>query len=323
LLKAHQIFVESGQKPAPGADKGSVSELNTPNQAGRAPAPVAPPVVPRPLPRRSRTAPLPPPPPVRDRNKVAAAEDPLAKGTTEVDMNALARTAGQLGQALEAMTPLVDMGSNTADAVAFTPDAVQTALGRLPRGDADRLATAVEGATKAGRVLGGVGAAIAAKDLFQAVYPQLDVAAASEALCNLALGLATVGEGMLASPAANAALRTVGGLAGLASSLFAIARDIADVRENGFSFSNVLGLLGNALTGAGSALLLIPGMQVIGGALIGAGAALNVVRLAHDNWDALKGATDKVATRMGNWLSTAFRFVTGPPAAPAAAPAPA
>ncbi len=261
-----------------------------------------------------------------DRNRVAEAADPLDRAPRPVDLGALARTAGQLGQALEAASPLVDAAANTADAVAFSPDAIETAFAKLkpatPQGQA-QLSAAVEGAQKAGRVLGVVGAAIAAKDLFDSVYPELDPAGAAEALCNFALGLATAGDELLRSPLANAALRTVGGVAGLASSLFALARDVQDLRANGASFTNVLGLLGNGITAVGSAMLLIPGLQAFAGATLMVGAALNVTRLAVENWDAIQRGAKVVTTKVGGWLASAQQWATGPPAEPVPARAPA
>lgn len=254
----------------------------------------------------------------KDANGVAEAEDPLDRAPRSVDLGDLARTAGQLGQALEAATPLVDAATNTADVVAFSPDAIETAFSKLkPATEAGnaKLAAAVEGAQKAGRVLGIAGAAIAAKDLFNSIHPELDVAGASEALCNFALGLATAGDELLRTPAANAALRTVGGVAGLASSLFALARDVQDLREKGASPSNILGLLGNGITAAGSVMLLVPGLQVFAGATLAAGASLNVVRLAVDNWDGIKGGAKLAATKVGSWLAPAGKGATGPPAA--------
>lgn len=259
-----------------------------------------------------------------DRNGIAEAADPLDKAPTHVDLGDLARTAGQLGQALEAAAPMVDAATNTADAVAFAPDALETAFTKLkpatPTAQA-KLSSAVENAQKAGRALGVVGAAVAARDLYKAVWPELDVAGAAEALCNLALGIATAGDDLLKTPGANAALRTVGGVAGLASSLFALARDIMDVRENGTNFQNVLGLLGNGITAAGSAMLLIPGLQVVGGATIAVGASLNVVRLAVENWDTIKTGAKAASTRVGAWVAPAWQATTGPPA-PAIPPPP-
>lgn len=301
-----------------------MSDVNSPLTRPGNTAPIVPP--------RPTTGPIRPTPPqpriaTNDRNGVSEAADPLDRAPRPVDLGDLARTAGQLGQALEAASPLVDAAANTADAVAFSPDAIETAFARLkpatPQGKA-QLSAAVEGATKAGRVLGVVGATIAAKDLFQSVYPELDVAGAAEALCNLALGIATAGDELLRTPAANAALRTVGGVAGLASSLFALARDIQDARENGFSPTNVLGLLGNGITAVGSAMLLIPGLQVFAGATLAVGAALNVVRLAVENWDSIQRGAKIAITKVGGWLASAWQWATGPPPAPAApAPSPA
>ena len=254
-----------------------------------------------------------------DSNGVAEAADPLDRAPRPVDLGDLARTAGQLGQALESAAPLVDAATNTADAVAFAPEALETAFTRLkpatPAAQA-QLTGAVEVAQKAGRALGVVGAAVAARDLYGAIWPELDVSGAAEALCNLALGIATAGDEMLKTPGANAALRTVGGVAGLASSLFALARDVMDMKANGASPTNILGLLGNGITAAGSAMLLMPGLQVVAGATIAVGASLNVARLAVENWDGIKTGAKVAATRVGGWLGQAVPKPTGPPALP-------
>ena len=273
-----------------------------------------------PLPRTGNTAPIAPPRPTtgpirpaaaapprapQDRNGVAERQDPLDRAPRPVDLGDLARTAGQLGQALEYAAPAVDAAANTADAVAFSPEALEAAFSKLKPATAAgeaKLARAVEGATKAGRVLGAVGAAIAAKDLVQSLYPKLDVSGAAEALCNLALGIATAGDDLLKTPGANAALRTVGGVMGLASSLFCLARDVMDMRENGASPTNILGLIGNGITAAGSVMLLIPGLQVIGGATLAVGAAVNVARLAVENWDSIKAVAKSTAGRVEGWL---------------------
>ena len=275
---------------------------------GPARAPVADPVpVPLPVPRM----------PGADRSRLTAQADPLAAAPRGVDLAELARTAGLLGQALQRSTDVVDAGASAADAVAYAPDAIREAFARIgkmaPPDATEKLAKAVDHANQASRVLGVVGAAIAAKDLFDACWPQLNLSGAGEALSNFALGLATAGDSLFVSAATNGLIKSVGGIAGIASSLFWLAREIKDWKENGVGFGNVAGMLAAAVSGAGSAMLLIPGMEALGGALLMASASLNLIRLAVENWDGIKGRAQAVTGRVGDWLAQATQPATGPP----------
>ncbi|MEB3198421.1 MAG: hypothetical protein VKP62_14570 [Candidatus Sericytochromatia bacterium] len=249
-----------------------------------------------------------------DTNTARATVRPQAE-PRPLDLDRVLANAGltmkALGDLAEPTQTVSDAAANAADVVLNAEEAAKVvkSLPQVSPAQSARFAKALEGAQKAGKVAGAAGAVVAAHALFQAVHPTLDLKAAGEALANLALGLATAFEDLAPN-----ALGAAGFGLGAVSSLFALANDLQDAQANGLSTSNAMGVLGNALTAAGSVASLLPAGQPVGAALLMAGAAVNLARLAYDNREAIataggkaltavREAGGKALTAMGSWFS--------------------
>ena len=251
-------------------------------------------------------------PPPGDTNAVKAASGPLAP-PKPVDLDRILANAGlaltAVGNMAEPTQTVADAAANAADVVLNAEEAskVVKALPKVNAEQSARFAKALDGAAKAGKVAGAALAAVSAQALFKAVHPTFDAAAAGEAVTNLALGLATALEDV-----APAVLGKAGFGLGAVSSLFALGADIKDAQEKRMNPSNVMGMVGNALSAAGSIAAIIPGGQPIGAALLMAGAAVNLARLAVDNWDTIADAGNKALATVGGWFGAGPDQEAGP-----------